>query len=142
MYQMLPHLNWKNQNLQFKVKAYGGWNTATNSSGFLIGEGLLTRFMDERDIENLLLTRYFDDWIYQANVRPILSNNLNKISGEGNAMKLGDKLSATKSLADELVTDFAKKNFKLPANSSLKNNSVNFTWNRIFESDITFDFDK
>ena len=132
----------KNQNLQFKVKAYGGWNTATNSSGFLIGEGVLTRFMDERDIENLLLTRYFDDWIYQANVRPILSNNLNKISGEGNAMKLGDKLSATKSLADELVTDFAKKNFKLPANSSLKNISVNFTWNRIFESDITFNFDK
>ena len=57
-------------------------------------------------------------------------------------MKLGDKLSATKSLADELVTDFAKKNFKLPANSSLKNISVNFTWNRIFESDITFNFDK
>ena len=40
----------RNENLQFKIRSYSGWNTATNSSGFLIGAGVFTNYMDEEDI--------------------------------------------------------------------------------------------
>ena len=130
----------KNQNLQFKIKSYSGWNTPTNSAGFLIGAGVLTKFLTEREKNLLLLTRYFDDWAYQANVKPFLRDNLDKFSGEGTQMKLDEKNSFAKLKADELVTDFANKNFKLPAGTTLKNISANFTWNRIFEADISFDY--
>ena len=130
----------KNQNLQFKIQSYGGWNTATNSSGFLIGAGVLTKFMTEHEKNSLLLTRYFDDWAYQANVRPFLRDNLEKFSGAGNQMQLDEKFSAVKLKADELISDFARKNFRLPQETSLKNISVNFNWNRILEADISFDY--
>ena len=130
----------KNKNLQFKLQAYGGWNTPTNSSGFVIGAGVLTKFLTEREKNSLLLTRYFDDWAYQANVRTTLRKDLNKIPGEGNDMKLGEKLSGVKLMTDKLIADFAEKNFKLPAGTFLKNISVDFTWNRLFEADISFDY--
>ena len=96
--------------------------------------------MTEREKNSLLLTRYFDDWAYQANVRTILRKDLNKIPGEGNDMKLGEKLSGVKLMTEKLISDFAEKNFKLPAGTSLKNISVDFTWNRLFEANISFDF--
>jgi len=115
----------KNQNLQFKIKSYSGWNTPTNSSGFLIGAGVLTKFLTEHEKNSLLLTRYFDDWAYQANIRPILPAEIN---------------SATKLKAEELLKNFAEKNFVLPSGTTLKNISANFTWNRLFETDISFDY--
>ena len=100
----------------------------------------MTKFLTEREKNLLLLTRYFDDWAYQANVKPFLRDNLDKFPGEGTQMKLDEKFSSAKLKADELVTDFANKNFKLPAGTTLKNISVNFTWNRLFEADISFDY--
>ena len=130
----------KNKNLQFKIQSYGGWNTPTNASGFLIGEGVLTKFLTERDKNSLLLTRYLDDWIYQANVRPFLIKNLNSFSGEGSEWNLNEKYSETKIQADKKISDFAEKNIRLPKNFTLKNISAEFTWNRLFESNISFDF--
>ena len=130
----------KNQNLQFKINSYSGWNTPTNSSGFLIGAGVLTKFLNERDKNSLLLTRYFDDWAYQANVRRFLNDNINNFSGKGGTFNLDEKYSDAKIKADDMLKDFSEKNFRLPKNSTLKNISTNFTWNRFFEADISFDF--
>ena len=127
----------RKKNLLFKLNAYGGWNTATNSSGFLIGAGVLTKFMTERDKNYLLLTRYLDDWIYQANVRTKINNGLIwSVPGDGNLLNLNEKQVGLENLAANLISDFAKENINLP----LKNISVNFIWNRTFESDISFDF--
>ena len=60
--------------LQFKLLAYGGWNTATNTTGFLLGTGLLAKWMDRPAQEELMLTRYLEDWGYQANVRQSLGS--------------------------------------------------------------------
>ena len=132
----------KNKDLQFKIQAYGGWNTATNSSGFVIGAGVLTKFMTEHEKNSLLLTRYFDDWIYQANVRTILRRDVNKIPGNGNGMDLDEKFEGAKLQTTDLVKDFAQKNFKLPQGTFLKNISADFTWRRLFEADISFDFEQ
>ena len=57
------------ENLAEKLAAYGGWNTAGNTLGFALGQGLLAKSMDAADRQSLLTVRYLDDWAYQANVR-------------------------------------------------------------------------
>ena len=51
-----------NSNLLFKLHAYAGWNTPTNSTGFVIGSGILANKMKLSDKRQLLLARYLDDW--------------------------------------------------------------------------------
>lgn len=131
----------RKNNLQFKISGYGGWNTATNSVSFLIGAGVLTKFLTEHDKNSLLLTRYFDDWIYQANVRKEILNGLFwSVPGEGNPYKLDEKRENLEKLTAELATKFADENIILPAGTSLKNISANFKWNRCFECDFYFDY--
>ena len=112
----------RKNNLQFKISAYGGWNTPTNASGFLIGEGVLTKFLSDHEKNSLLLTRYFDDWIYQANVRTQIANGLiYTVPGDGQYNKLDGKRNGLE---------------KTP----IKNISANFIWNRCFECDLSFDY--
>ena len=132
----------KLNNLQFKLLAYGGWNTATNSSGFLVGAGVLSKFMSDYEKNSLLLTRYFDDWIYQANIRTQLANGLIwTVPGEGNYSKLDGRRAGLEKLTAELAEKFAAENFILPEDLHLKNIRANFIWNRCFESDISFSAD-
>lgn len=129
----------KKEKLQFKIRSYGGWNTATNTAGFLIGAGVLTNKMTEEDIYSLLLTRYLDDWAYQSNIRTQINNGLVwTIPGEGNLWNLGTRQEGLEKLASDLTGDFAAKNIFLPKGYSIKNLQVIFPWSRTFEAEITF----
>ena len=55
--------------IAYKLAAYGGWNTAGNSLGFALAQGLLCDMYAPEAQKQLLETRYLDDWAYQANVR-------------------------------------------------------------------------
>lgn len=55
--------------LSDKLAAYGGWNTAGNSLGFALAQGLLNERYSDAARKELLNVRYLDDWAYQANVR-------------------------------------------------------------------------
>ena len=129
----------RDNNLLFKIRAYGGWNTASNSSGFLIGTGVLTRWMDNRDVDDLLLTRYFDDWVYQANVRREVTNLLPKMLGEGSKGALNDKETRVDALTSEMAMKFVKENIVLPPGYLLRNVLYTHPWNRMYEADISFD---
>ncbi len=129
----------KNDNLQFKIRGYGGWNTATNTSGFLIGSGVLTKWLDEHEIYELLLTRYFDDWAYQANVRTRINGGLIwTIPGEGGLWGLNEKKTGLEELTTQMIADFAAKNIRLPENFALENFAVRYPWSRTFEVDVHF----
>ena len=134
----------KNENLQFKIRSYSGWNTATNSAGFLIGAGVLTNYMNDEDIYSLLMTRYLDDWAYQANIRTQINDGglIWTVPGEGHAWGLGTRQEGLEKLASDLVADFAKKNIRLPRGYVLKNIQVNFPWSRTFEAEVNFDLDE
>ncbi|MBR4153304.1 MAG: DUF4127 family protein [Selenomonadaceae bacterium] len=124
--------------LQYRIKAYGGWNTATNSSGFVIGAGVLTRFMNDKDIAELLTTRYLDEWAYQANVRQEIVGASYGLTGEGTPMDLKDKLQPLEQLLNEKMCDFAYKNLILPKNWRLENLQFNLPWKRTFECNSQF----
>lgn len=55
--------------MAYSLAAYGGWNTAGNSLGFALAQGLLYDMYAPKTQKKLLEIRYLDDWAYQANVR-------------------------------------------------------------------------
>ncbi|MBR5912801.1 MAG: DUF4127 family protein [Selenomonadaceae bacterium] len=125
--------------LLFKIRAYGGWNTPSNSSGFLIGSGILTRWMDNRDVETLLLTRYFDDWVYQANVRRVVTDMLPKLPGTGAKASLDEKAAKVDELTSQMARKFVEENIKLPQGYLLKNIFFTHPWNRMYEAGVSFE---
>lgn len=130
---LMEQLNKKG--MLFKLRAYSGWNTPTNSSGFVIGEGILTKYMTEEAVNDLLLTRYLDDWVYQANVRDTVARQLGWLRGDGVYGNLDGKRSAVSDRAAKIMQYFVDRN--LPNVESLREIEVHFPWNRMFEADIT-----
>ncbi len=55
--------------LGYQLSSYAGWNTASNSLGYALGQGLLRPWLTEEDRKDLLTIRYLDDWTYQSQVR-------------------------------------------------------------------------
>ena len=124
----------RQNNLLFKLRAYAGWNTPTNSTGFVIGAGLLAKYMTAADREDLLLTRYLDDWAYQANVRNIMARQLTWLRGEGVYGSLDDKREAVEKRSSMLMARFLKANF--PKMKTLEDVELKYPWNRLFEADV------
>lgn len=127
----------RKKDLLFKLQAYSGWNTATNSTGFAIGTGMLAKKMTPESKKRVLSTRYLDDWAYQANVRPeVIKEGYAKFGSLDFYFNLdGDKLAWAENRNTELMREFAKKNFP-----QIKNNfTVKNPWIRMFECDIIFD---
>ena len=124
----------KNRGLLFKINAYAGWNTPTNSSGFVLSSGMLTNHMNDDAIDDLLITRYLDDWAYQANVRNIIAGQLAWLRGDGWYGDLDGKKRAISKRASRMMVNFAEMN--LPPFDGSDNLTVTFPWDRMFESDI------
>ena len=124
----------RERGLLFKVKAYAGWNTATNSTGFVLSTAELTKMMTDNAIDELLITRYLDDWAYQANIRNIVARQLTWLRGDGYYGKLGDKQDAVSARTTQLLKRFLDNNF--PPFAGSEDLTVVFPWGRMFESDI------
>ncbi len=125
----------KNRGLLFKLHSYAGWNTATNSAGFALSTGILAKKMTDADKRQLLMTRYLDDWAYQANVRNIVSGQLAWMSGDGYYSALDTKIYDAEAWTSQMMMNFVRKN--LPEIGVTRNIRVEFPWNRMFESKIS-----
>lgn len=124
----------KNRGLLFKLRAYSGWNTPTNSTGFVIGQGVLSGRMSDESKDKLLLTRYLDDWAYQSNIRQVMSRQLGWFRGSGFYTSLNEKRSAIEHRSTKLMRRWVENN--LPPFDGLQGLQVHYPWNRMFESDI------
>ena len=132
----------KHRGLLYKLRAYAGWNTATNSTGFVLGLGMLAEKMRPEAMDALLTTRYIDDWAYQANVRNIVARQLGWFRSTGAYASLDGKRAAVEGRATQFLRRFAEEN--LPPTEDLQFITVHFPWNRMFEACFTieppFDF--
>lgn len=116
-----------------KLTSYAGWNTATNSTGFAIGQGIMNAQMKDENRKHLLAVRYLDDWAYQANVRQSVAGKLSTMTGVGNYGQLdAKKADVVHETADELQKFAAQK---LP-DFKCKSLQVDFPWNRMFEVSV------
>ena len=110
-------------NLLYKVAAYNGWNTASNTIGYAIAQAVLAPDMTEQDHRNMLTEQYIDNWAYQANVR----KNITRLTEQET-----NDMIPTPAIKEEMIAEiqeFAKKKMGLdPATVS-----ADFPWNRLFE---------
>ncbi|MEA4835561.1 MAG: DUF4127 family protein [Anaeromusa sp.] len=118
--------------LLFRVDAYSGWNTASNTIGYAIAQGMLADRMVPASKNRLLAVRFLDDWAYQANVRDAVGVEV--------LFPLGGQWADLGKLTPRLVTEterrlrgFAHSYF--PA-YPLERFQVSFPWNRMFEVKI------
>ncbi|MBR1645678.1 MAG: DUF4127 family protein [Selenomonadaceae bacterium] len=124
----------REKNLLFKLQSYGGWNTATNTSGFALGTGILAKKMSRESRDKLLARRFLDDWAYQANVRTQIAAELAKLpDGLAIYIHLGEHEAEITARENQLMQEFAAKNFPHRMNFILSN-----PWHRMFECRIDF----
>lgn len=95
---------------------YSAWNTSANTLGSLICAACSKFFGNNNDeFIKLQITRFLDDWAYQANVRQMF--------GSPNEQK-----------CKELMIPYEKKLFKLF--STNYNTKYSFPWKRLFEVEV------
>lgn len=123
------------KNLLFKLKSYAGWNTATNTTGFALGTGILAKKMSRQSINRLLATRYLDDWAYQANVRTKIAAKLSeRPDGLQIYLNLREYEPEVVKRENVLMHEFAVKYFPQWNDFVVSN-----PWHRMFECRIDFD---
>ena len=126
----------KARDLLFQLRAYAGWNTATNSTGFVLCQGMLSAKMEPEAYDQLLLRRYLDDWVYQANIRGVVARQLGWFRASGAYSSLDERREAAAFRATKLMQRFCEDN--LPPFPDLPYLTVTFPWNRMFEARFSF----
>lgn len=120
------------RDLLYKVSAYNGWNTASNTIGYAIAQGILGVHMDAQSHRNMLTQQYLDNWAYQANIRKDVYRMQDSIRTD-NVKYTGTLNEALESYLGERVQDFAATYLKIDPRTV----SARFPWGRLFETDIT-----
>ena len=118
--------------LLHRPAAYSGGNTAGNTLGYAVGQGMLALYMNEKNRKKMLAIRYLDDWAYQANIRGELYDEIVYPNGNNGQYlnKLAPKLTQA---ATRKIRRFATLNlWEIPE----ENIRVEFPWNRMFEISI------
>lgn len=114
----------------YSVAAYGGWNTAGNTVGFALAQGLLAPEMTEAEKDNLLNIRYLDDWAYQANVRMKVSAELIWPNHWPNSGLNSEQLVAAENLISKEIKTIAAP---LMTEKTVDGYKFNLPWQRMFE---------
>ncbi len=106
---------------------YAGWNTTCNTLGSAISTALIyfaAKHPDKRAFLNLQLTRFLDDWAYQANVRQEIKDNAENLNND---------------IIKEKMHTFEECLFKKFGVKRMKAN-YSFPWNRFFEVEISLNY--
>lgn len=118
-----------------KLAAYAGWNTAGNSTGYAISQGILSASTSLSDRERLISVRLLDDWAYQANVRQMVKRDVVQPGG-ASAVDLGSLRLQIEEATTEGLKAFAGKHF---SEYDIRGLRATHPWNRMFEVKIEFD---
>lgn len=117
------------RNLLDKLSAYSGWNTAGNTMGYTVGQGMLSGAADDKDRKRLLAVRYLDDWAYQANIRQALAEEI-IYPNKGSLVYLNEWRPQLTAEVQKRERQFAGQHLSwLPPDQV----TVTFPWNRMFE---------
>ena len=115
-----------------KLSAYNGWNTADNTVGFAIAQGMLAPQIDKDKQLMLMRERILDDWYYQSNARRIITDELEKNKKAAYKYALNDMMTKIKKQALDIINRLAV-NYDITAGTKF---DIVFPWNRLFEVDI------
>lgn len=115
--------------MMYKVAAYNGWNTASNSVGYGLSQGILSRYMSESAHKDMLTTNYLDNWAYQANVRNYLYRMQKSMEVGGLRRYYPTEMGELQGLAKLELQRYAQTYLEVDP----KTIEVTLPWNRLFE---------
>jgi len=118
--------------LGYQLGSYAGWNTASNSLGYALGQGLLRPYLTDADRQDLLTIRYLDDWAYQSQVRQEVRKELiwPKQWTDG---KLTDDQTEQ---AEQLVKEKMKTTAEPVLGKKVEQYQYRLPWHRTFEVEV------
>lgn len=123
-----------NEKLLDRLSAYSGWNTASNTIGFAIGQGMMASTTSDQERKRLLLVRYLEDWGYQANLRKEIYRET-FLDSPGDPQQLG--------ALEQKITLATEKKIRLFASQYLwgepERIHVSYPWSRMFEIGVSID---
>lgn len=122
----------KRGNLE-KLTAYNGWNTADNTIGFAIAQGILAPQISDGNNALLMKMRLVDDWFYQSNARRDATEFLESSGKDEAVYKLGSSRSDVYELAQETCNTLADR-YDFTRGFKFK---IGFPWDRLFEISVT-----
>lgn len=115
-----------------KLSAYNGWNTADNTIGFAISQGMLAPKIEKEKQLMLMRERVLDDWYYQSNARRLITDELERAKKTEFKYTLNDMMPKVRKQAFDIMNRLAA-NYDITAGTKF---DVVFPWNRLFEVDI------
>ncbi|EAX47877.1 conserved hypothetical protein [Thermosinus carboxydivorans Nor1] len=117
-----------------KLHAYSGWNTASNTLGYAVGQGMLAREMPLDERKRLLAIRYLDDWAYQANLRKEIYREL-LYSHQSYSEFIGELEPQIAQETERRIRQFAQQYLLAPPEKI----HISFPWHRMFEISVEID---
>ena len=127
------------EGLALRLAAYGGWNTAGNTIGSALVQGVLAGEQTKPAQQKQLAVRYIEDWGYQARVRQALSEQVVWAQGwNGSNLTRGQRTQLEQAAAVRLRALAAKYRL-LPAGVAPEQVQVALPWDRMFEAYVTIE---
>lgn len=118
-----------------QLESYSGWNTASNTIGYTIGQAVFAQKMTRKEKNDLLVVRLLDDWAYQANIRKNLLNETLLPQGHSD-VQLDDMTPELITETENQMNTFAQQNLSW---YPMKKINVTYPWNRMFEVGINIE---
>ena len=115
--------------MMYRLAAYNGWNTASNSVGYGLSQGVLSRYMTPEAHRDMLTTQYLDNWAYQANVRDYISRMDQKLEAGTVKRYYPTVMRELQSLTKEQLQRYAGTYLGVDPRTV----DVTLPWNRLFE---------
>ncbi len=120
------------EGIGYKISSYSGWNTASNSLGFALAQGLLRPLLTQEQREVLLTQRYLDDWAYQSNARLTVAREVVWPQRWPNSGLDEKQKQVVEAAVAKAVTEVAQP---LLGEATIKKFSLTLPWSRLFEVD-------
>ena len=119
-----------------KLAAYGGWNTAGNTIGSTLVQGILAKSQPPQEQRRQLAVRYLEDWGYQTLVRQELSATFVWPQGWNGSQLTSAQRAELEMRGSMWLQTLADAYHLLPAGGA---DSVKMTlpWDRMFEAYVT-----
>lgn|GEM_PF-25204 len=115
--------------MMYRLAAYNGWNTASNSVGYGISQGLLAKDMSDQQHQKMLTTQYLDNWAYQANVRDYITRMSVKLQSGEETRYYPTQMAELQSRTKEQLQRYAQQYLEVDPRTV----NVTLPWNRLFE---------
>jgi Protein of unknown function (DUF4127) len=116
-----------------RMRAYGGWNTSSNTIGMALAQALLPA---GRAARAFTVLRFLDDWAYQAGVRQRLAAEIVPRYPGASAQRLGPALNPCAEAARGWLEQEYAPVLASIFGGRIAVTKAGFPWERLFEIDL------